>query len=131
MAKVMRFIQAKFRDPIGVPEILDMVPMARRSLERKFRQAFGISVVDRIRQIRVNEARLLLGGTNHPVTLIAEKCGFGTYNYMGRIFREATGMTPRDYRARFHARKMRGSAGQPWDGDLPEGGALIGQGGFS
>lgn len=106
IARVMRFIQESFREPIGVPEILDTVPMARRSLERKFRQTFGISVVDRIRQIRVNEARLLLASTNDPITLIAEKCGFTSYNYMARIFQSATGMTPRDYRAQFQARKL-------------------------
>jgi LacI family transcriptional regulator len=81
--------------------------MARRSLERKFRQTFGLSVVDRIRQIRVNEARLLLAGTSDPITLIAEKCGFSSYTYMGRVFQEETGMTPSDYRAQFRARKLR------------------------
>lgn len=106
VAAVMRFIQAKFREPIGMEEILDAVPMARRSLERKFRQNFGMSVIDRIRQIRVNEARLLLADSEYPITLIAEKCGFSSYNYMGRVFQADTGMTPRDYRAQFRARKM-------------------------
>jgi LacI family transcriptional regulator len=106
MALVMRYIQSNFREPIGLPEILRAVPMARRSLERKFRQTFGMSVVDRIRQIRVNEARLLLAATNDPITLIAERCGFASYNYMGRIFQAGTGMTPRDYRAQFRARKF-------------------------
>lgn len=105
MAKVMRFIQGNFREAIGVPEILEAVPMARRSLERKFKQTFGLTVVERIRQIRINEARLLLAGTEDPITLIAEKCGFTSYNYMGRVFQEDTGMTPRDYRAQFLARK--------------------------
>lgn len=106
MATAMRFIQANFRDPIGMPEILRTVPMARRSLERKFRQTFGMSVLDRVRQIRVNEARLKLASTNDPITLIAEQCGFASYNYMGRIFQADTGMTPRDYRAQFRARKL-------------------------
>jgi len=106
MAAVMRYIQANFRESIGMPEILRAVPMARRSLERKFRLSFGMSVIDRIRQIRVNEARLLLAATEDPVTLIAEKCGFASYNYMGRIFQSDTGMTPRDYRAQFRARKF-------------------------
>lgn len=106
IAAAMRFIQGHFREPIGTTEILTAVPMARRSLERKFRQTFGMSVVDRIRQIRVNEARLLLAGTADPVTLIAEKCGFSSYSYMSRVFLEDTGMNPRDYRAQFRARKL-------------------------
>jgi LacI family transcriptional regulator len=107
IAAAMRFIQTRFRERIGVPDVLAAVPMARRSLERKFRQAFGLSVVDRIRQIRVNEARLLLAGTNDPITLIAEKCGFTSYTYMGRVFQNDTGMTPSDYRAQFRPRKIK------------------------
>lgn len=106
LAAVMRLIQTRYREPIGMAEILAAVPMARRSLERKFRHAFGLSVNERIRQIRINEARLLLAGTDDPITLIAEKCGFASYNYMGRIFQSDTGMTPRDYRAQFRARKL-------------------------
>jgi LacI family transcriptional regulator len=119
MAKVMRFIQNNFREPIGVPEILEAIPMARRSLERKFRQTFGLSVVDRIRQIRVNEARLLLAGTNDPITLIAEKCGFTSYTYMGRVFQQETGMTPSDYRAQFRARRFRSAVGSNIRAALP------------
>jgi LacI family transcriptional regulator len=106
IAAAMRFIQGHFREPIGMEEILKAVPMARRSLERKFRQTFGMSVIDRIRQIRVNEARLLLAGTADPITLIAEKCGFSSYNYMIRVFQTDTGMNPSDYRAQFRARKL-------------------------
>ena len=106
IAAVMRFIQANFRKPIGMDDILNHVPMARRSLERKFRQTFGVSVIERIRQIRINESRLLLAGTKDPITLIAEKCGFTSYNYMSRIFQADTGMTPSDYRAQFRARKL-------------------------
>jgi LacI family transcriptional regulator len=98
MAAVMQFIQDRFREPISVDDVLHSNPMARRSLERKFRQIFGCSVVEQIRRIRVNEARLLLSGTDEPITLIAEKCGFASYNYMGRVFHAATGMTARDYR---------------------------------
>lgn len=106
IAAVMRFIQTNFHKPIGMLEILDAVPMARRSLERKFRQAFGLSVVDRIRQIRVNEVRLKLAGTNEPIMQLAEECGFSSYKYMGQIFQADTGMTPSDYRAQFRPKKM-------------------------
>jgi len=74
--------------------------MARRSLERRFRKIFGCSVADQIRQIRINQARFMLIATNEPITLIAEKCGFASYTYLSRVFKEVTGMSPRDFRAR-------------------------------
>lgn len=98
MAGIMRFIQKHFRDPITVEDVLQSNPMARRSMERTFRNVFGCSVVDQIRHVRVNEARLLLATSDDPISLVAEKCGFSSYNYMDRVFHEVLGMSPRDYR---------------------------------
>jgi LacI family transcriptional regulator len=97
---VMRFILERAHRQITVEDILRAHPMARRSLERKFRKYFGCSVVEQIRQVRVNKMRHLLAGTDEPITLLAERCGFSSYKYMGLVFSQATGMTPREYRAR-------------------------------
>ncbi len=106
IAAAMRFILEHANSPIGVEDILRANPMARRTLERKFRHFFGSSVVDQIRRIRLNRARLLLASSDDPVSVIAEKCGFGTYNYMGKVFRESTGTTPREYRDSCRAKRL-------------------------
>jgi LacI family transcriptional regulator len=115
MAAVMRYIQDHFREPISVEDVLRANPMARRSLERKFRQLFGCSIVEQVRRMRVNEARLLLSGTDEPITLVAEKCGFTSYNYMGRVFQAATGMTARDYRIQSRRPRVEGHRIGEWD----------------
>lgn len=104
MADVIRFILKHYQEPISVDDVLRANPMARRSLERRFRRIFGCSVAEQIRQVRLNQARLLLAGTNEPITLIAEKCGFASYTYLSRVFKEATGMSPRDFRNRGRAK---------------------------
>ena len=100
MAAVMQYIMDHSHEPILVKDILLHFPMARRSLERNFRRHFRCTLADQIRRVRVNQSRLLLGGGEEPITLIAEKCGFSSYNYMGRVFKDATGLTPREYRLR-------------------------------
>jgi LacI family transcriptional regulator len=100
MAEVIRFILKNSHEPISVDDVLKANPMARRSMERRFRKIFGCSVAEQIRQVRLNQARLMLAGTNEPITLIAEKCGFASYTYLSRVFKESTGMSPRDFRAR-------------------------------
>ena len=98
MAEAMRFILKNFDQPIRMNELLKANPMSRRSMERRFRKVFGCSVAEQIRQQRINRARLLLTTTEEPITLIAEKCGFSSYNYMSRIFAEFVGKSPRDFR---------------------------------
>jgi LacI family transcriptional regulator len=99
MAAVMRYLNKHALEPITVEDVLKANPMARRSLERKFRQLFGCSVVEQIRQLRINHARLLLADTDEAVTLIADECGFSSYNYLNRIFKQSTGLSPSQYRA--------------------------------
>lgn len=100
MAEVIRYILKNSHSPITVDDVLKANPMARRSLERRFRKIFGCSVAEQIRQVRLNQARLMLAETSEPITLIAEKCGFASYTYLSRVFKEATGLSPREFRLR-------------------------------
>lgn len=105
MAKVMRFLHEHALEPISVPDVLRANPMARRTLERKFHLLFGCSIVEQIHRLRINHARTLLSETDDPITLIAEKSCFSSYNYLNRIFKQVTGMSPSQYRAQ--ARKAK------------------------
>lgn len=98
MAQAMRYIVERFREPIMVDDILRENPMARRSLERKFRALYGCTIVEQIRNLRIREAQRLLAETDTPITLIAEESGFSSYNYLNRVFRQKTGQSPSEYR---------------------------------
>lgn len=105
LAAVMRFIHDHAQEPITVEDLLHREPMARRTLERRFRREFGVSIVEQIRQIRINKLRLLLANTDEPITQLAEQCGFGSFKYMGLVFHEATGMSPREFRQQNRPRR--------------------------
>ncbi|MDZ8117616.1 AraC family transcriptional regulator [Pontiella agarivorans] len=98
LVKVVNFIKDHAFESITMADILKEVPMARRSLERRFMQMFGRSPIDEIRRLRINKARQLLAETDLPMQDIAEACGFATYNYLTHVFKQVTGSTPRDYR---------------------------------
>ncbi|VGO17941.1 Xylose operon regulatory protein [Pontiella desulfatans] len=98
LKQVVAFIQQHAFEPITMSDILKAVPMARRSLERRFQQVFGRSPLDEIRRLRIDKARRLLAETDLPMQEIAEACGYATYNYLTHVFKQVTEMTPRDYR---------------------------------
>lgn len=108
LAAVMRFIHDHSDESISVDDLLRREPMARRSLERKFRMEFGKTIVEQIRQIRINKLRLLLANTDEPITALAERCGFASYKYLSLVFQQATGMSPRDFRNQNRPRRPRG-----------------------
>lgn len=104
LVQVVEYIHQNAFEPITMGHILHAVPMARRSLERRFMQVFGRSPLEEIRRLRIDKARRLLAETDLPMQNIAEACGYATYNYLTHVFKQVTHMTPRDYR-----KKMRPS----------------------
>ncbi len=98
LIQVVEFLRKHAFEPITMNDVLKAVPMARRSLDRRFQQMFGRSPTDEIRRLRINKARQLLAETDLPMQHIAEACGFATYNYLTHVFKQVTGITPRDYR---------------------------------
>ena len=47
---------------------------------------------------RIGAAKRLLWDTEVPIAEVAERAGFGTQQYFGRVFKKATGKTPGAYR---------------------------------
>ena len=96
--KAMQFIRDHATKPIGVEHVLAQVPLSRRALELRFRQAIGRGVHAQIRRMRIRHAQRLLIESDLAVGRIAELCGFTEPYYFSIAFRRETGMTPRAYR---------------------------------
>ena len=53
---------------------------------------------DEILAVRVREAKRLLSDTDIPVSLVAEKCGYGNERSLRYVFAKATGVSPIEWR---------------------------------
>lgn len=93
------FIRRNCCSAITVAEVADAVPVGRRTLERKFQDAFGHTPLEEIRRLRLMRVRELLIQTDLPISKIADKVGFGTPEYMTTIFKAEFGITPFKFRA--------------------------------
>src|SRR5688572_17176587 len=76
VVQALRFIRANAAKPITVNDVLDAVPLGRRSLERRFRNALGRSLLDEIRQVHIERAKRLLIDTTLEMPVIARESGF-------------------------------------------------------
>lgn len=59
---------------------------------------FGKSFPQLLNERRIDDARRLLAETDAPVKQVAEEVGFNSMATFNRVFREATGRTPTEYR---------------------------------
>ncbi|MFD2256014.1 substrate-binding domain-containing protein [Luteolibacter algae] len=98
LVRALNYLREHACENIQVEDILKEVPMARRSLERRFIRHLGRSPAQEIRRVRIERARKLLSKTNLSIQEVAEACGYATYNYLGTVFKEETGISPGKYR---------------------------------
>ena len=75
-----------------------MAEVAQTTFRRLFKEATGKTVTEFIRQVRLTTAARLLLVSNDPVNCIAHDVGFEDANHFTRVFRQAFGMTPNQYR---------------------------------
>jgi len=105
LVDAVRFIRRNATRRITVKDVLEVVPMRRRTLERRFRAVLGHGVLAEVRAARLNKARELLAGSDLSIASIARRCGFGNTERFSRVFREESRTTPTAYRRQFRPRE--------------------------
>jgi AraC-like DNA-binding protein len=67
-------------------------------LSRCLKKHTGMTPLQYLRTIQMNQAKSLLENTELPITKIGEQIGMDGPGYFNRVFRQLTGMTPSQYR---------------------------------
>lgn len=104
LVAAVRWLRANAVRPIRVSDVLQQVPMSRRSLEQKFVAVLGRTPHDEIRRVRLERARDLLANTDLPISGVAKRSGVANAERLAELFRAALGTTPTSYRRTFQSR---------------------------
>ena len=78
--------------------VADRVPVSRRSLEVRFREAVGRSLQQEVLRVRVEHAKVLLRRGELKLPDVAARSGFGGSRQLIATFGKIVGMTPSEYR---------------------------------
>jgi LacI family transcriptional regulator len=98
VAEAVRWIHEHATQAVAVEDLVGALPTNRRTLEMRFAAVLGISPRQQITRVRIERAKRLLHETDLPITAIADRMGYASFNYFSTVFRRETGMTLRDYR---------------------------------
>jgi transcriptional regulator GlxA family with amidase domain len=85
---------------MSVSDIARLLPVTRRTLDRRFMEATGHSVLEEINACRLSRAKRLLTETELPVKTVAHLAGFNSTERMRVLFVEREGTSPTSYRSR-------------------------------
>lgn len=97
--KAIAYLEANYRHPIGVTEVADALEVSRRTLEQRFRKALGSSLKQRLIQLRLSKAKLLLDQSKESIENIAAMTGFCHAPHFSNRFKANFGLSPSRYRA--------------------------------
>jgi len=98
VAFAMRYIKEHACDPIAPADVLKVTGMSNTTAYRKFMKALGRSIHSEIHRIQMERVKEFLTSTNLNVTEAGRQAGFENIRYLTKVFRDATGMTPTEYR---------------------------------
>jgi LacI family transcriptional regulator len=94
------YINRHLGESFGTPEIAASIGLPRHKLDHLFAKKLGHSVGSEVHDRRIAKARQLLSDPTIPVREVASQCGFCNVAYLSNVFRKATGLSPRAWRAK-------------------------------
>ena len=83
---------------ISVEELSDRVGLNRTTLQRVFKQMYGVTTFEYRTQVRMQEAKNLLLNDNVSVTEAAGLCGYSNASKFAAAFKKVFGVTPSKWR---------------------------------
>lgn len=72
--------------------------VSRKTLDRNLKQTLGVTGKEIVDRLRMDKAKELLKNTNKTMSYILDACGFGSEKTFYRMFRQETGVTPKEFR---------------------------------
>ena len=95
------WLEQHYRESGAIPRVVEHSQLAERTLKRRFKIATGSTLIERLQNLRVEEAKRLLETTKVPVEEISYEVGYEDASFFRRLFKRLTGLTPSQYRRMF------------------------------
>ena len=105
---VETFLARHLAFPITIEQVASHAQVSSRTLMREYRRRTGLTVMQRLQQLRMQAALYCLQETSLPLADIAVQSGIHDTNYFSRVFRRHHGVPPMQYRAAWRKHALPG-----------------------
>jgi AraC-like DNA-binding protein len=84
-------------NPPSLMELAELVGLGDRKLRYCFREVFGTTVFGYLHDYRMEQAKVMLGGTKMQVAEVANAVGYSHLGYFAKAFKEKFGISPKEF----------------------------------
>lgn len=99
--QMMRYVQEHYAEKISTVQLANAAFLSERGCYRAFQENLHMTPADYIRSYRLQTACQMLCKGEASLTEISQMCGLGSSSYFGKVFKEAIGCTPQQYRQKW------------------------------
>jgi len=96
---VVAYIRANLTGNVSVSELAGLVHMSPSHFARVFKASFEVSPYRFVMQERIEGAKAMLASTEMTSSQVAISFGFASQSHFVKVFRQFTGLTPKQYKA--------------------------------
>ncbi len=97
VARVQQYMEEHLCDGLSFADICQYSAQSATNLKTIFKAVTGQGVMEYYRYLKIEQAKSMLREGAGNITQIADKLGYSSVHYFSRHFKQATGMTPREY----------------------------------
>ena len=90
-----------FRESSAVGRVATRSRVPSRTLKRRFKDATGLTLIDYVQNLRIEEAKRLLEQGDRSADDISAEVGYEDASFFRRLFKRKTGLSPKGYRRLF------------------------------
>jgi len=98
--QVKQYVRENIFLDLSLELIAQSVYLNPSYLSKLFKENQGITLMDYVTKVRMEEAKKLLGNPKYHIDEISSKLGFADPSYFSKVFKRCEGMSPRQFRQR-------------------------------
>lgn len=96
--EIQLFIRRHYSEGISLNMLAEQFYLHPNYLSRLIKEKTGRNFVEYLTEVRMNKAEELLRESDYKIIEICAMVGYDNPRYFSKVFKQYTGMTPRDYR---------------------------------
>lgn len=95
---IKEYIGEHYNEDIYLELFAEKLNLTKEYISLYFKNKTGINLVNYLNEYRIEKAKDLLNNTDVSITEVGKKVGYTTPNNFSRIFKQYTGVSPKEYR---------------------------------
>lgn len=94
----LEYIEERYAERLTLEQLGKLTGRSASRFSRLFKEVTGFTFTDYVTNTRIGMAKQMLATSQWTITEIAEKTGFCNVHYFGKVFKEATGVSPLQFK---------------------------------